>query len=151
INEPGFAAIDRPSRRAPRIGLHDIAHLRRGVQHLLLERKRLSRGDDARRHSELLSDRLQLSQALIADEEERFVLDDGPADRQPILPHAEWRDRWVSVEIEVVEVPRVKHGISEITECGAVKLIRSRLCNYIDLATRLCAVFRIVQSAVDAV
>ncbi len=99
----------------------------------------------------MLGRRLQLAKPLVADEEESLVLDDRTAESHSVLSHAEWRNGRVSIQVEVIEVTRIEDGIPDIAEGRAVPVIRARLGFYVDLAARLCAVFRVVQSAVDAI
>ena len=70
-----------------------------------------------------------------------------PAEGQSVLPHAKRRNGRVSVEIEVVEVPRIEHGVSESNrKQAAVPVVRARLGDHVDLAASLSAVLRVVRA-----
>ena len=99
----------------------------------------------------MLRGRLQLPEALIIEEDEKLILLDRPAKGQAVLPHAKRGNGWIALQVVVVEVPRIEHGISEIPKSRAVPIVRPRLGNDIDLPAGLRAVLRIVQSAVDAI
>src|SRR5580698_7090919 len=122
-HETRCATVNCSYRCAPRKRLHDGAKLwleTRGcvVQNVLLvtgcDRSRLaSAGErttaDSRGHDDLLPVKLQLTQSFVVDEKESFVLDDGTANRHPVLPHPEGRDIGVSVDVKVVEIPCIEN------------------------------------------
>src|ERR1700692_5024573 len=107
-NEFGGAASDCTGRCAPREGLEDGAHLRRGGQSCLLDGRRgyehAGRGTSV------------LPQAFIVQEEEDFVLNDMSPDTHSVLAVSKRRDSGIPVDIEVIEVARIENGIPQITK-----------------------------------
>jgi len=86
------------------------------------------------------------AKSFVTEKEKSLVFLDRPAHRHSVLSHAEWWNRRIAVEVEVVEVPRIKYRVPYITEGRAVPVIRSRLGNHIDLAARLSTVFRVIRA-----
>src|SRR5579872_129857 len=155
IDEARGTTVDGADGGPPRECLHDRTRLRGCVQDILLVgngegcavsviRSIAKTTAHASRHRKLLGDGLQLTKSLIANEEECLVLLDGPADGQSVLTHAERRDGWIAIDVEVIEIASVENGISYIAKCRPVEVIRARLRNDVDLATGLGAIFSVV-------
>ena len=143
VDEYWIAGPNRARAGAPRKGLQYGTHLRRTVQ----RRRCLA----CCRHSYLGCRCLVLTKTLIIKEKEQLLFDDRAAESHSVLSHSERRNGRIAVEVEVVEVPRIEDGIPQIAESRAVKIIGTRFGDDVNLSAGLRAVFRVVQSAVDAV
>src|ERR1700691_4251608 len=112
-DEAWRAAIDRTDRRTPWKRSHDLAHrgpdakaLRLIQDVFLIRLGGLGQGwrqfgkigaANSGGHNHLLPVELQLTDSFVVDEEECLVLHDWPAERHPILAHAEWGNCGVAV------------------------------------------------------
>src|SRR5579863_492925 len=135
----------------PRISLKDGAHLRRRPSHTSPPVDQNVGLEGCRRDKGLLGGRLELAKTFVAKEKERIVLDDWTTDSKTILSQTKGGDGRVPVYVEIVEVARIEHGISEITKRRSVEVICPRLGDDIDLPTGLGAIFSVIECAIDAI
>src|ERR1700687_3500384 len=102
-SEFGGAASDGPSRGAPGECLEDGAHLRRRCQSRLL--------NGGRRHKHPRGGAPVLPQTFVVQEKEDFVLNNRATQTTSVLSGAKRGRKRVSIDVEVIEVPRIENGI----------------------------------------
>src|SRR5882724_10197064 len=118
-NEFGSAGSDGAGRTAPGECLEHRAHLRRSGQRCLLDRRR--------RHEHPGGSAPELPQTLIIQEKEDLVLNDTTTKTHSILSVTESRNGGISINVEVVEVACIEHGIPQVGKQGTMQLISSGL------------------------